>query len=244
MKIALIGFGKMGKTIHDLGVKQGDSFPMIIDLENREMLHSDEFRKMDVAIEFTAPGSAVDNIMACFKQGIPVVSGTTGWNDRLPEVERECRNMKGGLFHASNYSIGVNILFAMNRRLARIMNNYPQYNISIEEVHHVHKLDAPSGTAIALADQIIHEVDPLSTWDLKEPNQGEQKLESSVLQIHAIREGEVKGRHTIKYESGVDSITLAHSAKSRDAFAAGVLMAAEFMVGKTGVFGMNDLLRI
>jgi 4-hydroxy-tetrahydrodipicolinate reductase len=243
MNIALIGFGKMGKTIHGLGVKQGHSFPLIIDLENRESLQSDEFRNVDVAIEFTTPDSAVDNIITCFKQAIPVVTGTTGWNERRQEVEQACRKMNGGLFHASNFSIGVNILFAMNKKLAQIMNNYSQYHTSVEEVHHVHKLDAPSGTAITLADQIIHEIEPLKIWRLKQPGLQERTEESSVLEIHALREGEVKGRHSIQYESEVDSITLMHEAKSRDAFANGVLMAAEFMVGKKGVFGMNDLLK-
>lgn len=244
MNIALIGFGKMGKTIHGLGERQGHSFPLIIDLENREALQSDEFRNVDVAIEFTTPDSAVDNIITCFNQAIPVVSGTTGWNERLQEVEQYCRKANGGLFHASNFSIGVNILFAMNRKLAKMMNNHPQYKISVEEVHHVHKLDAPSGTAITLADQIIHEIEPLKAWMLNQPDQQERSNESAVLEINAIREGEVKGRHSIKYESEVDSITLMHDAKSRDAFATGVLMAAEFMVGKKGVFGMNDLLKL
>jgi len=244
MKIALIGYGKMGQTIHNLGLHQGHSFPVIIDKDNTNVLGSNKFRAVDVAIEFSTPDSAVDNIKASLKHGVPVVAGTTGWNERLEEVQQFCSKTNGGLFHASNYSIGVNILFAMNRKLAAIMNRFPQYTVSIEEVHHIHKLDAPSGTAISLADQVISEIDPLTGWSLKKIADQDVPPESSTLQITAIREGEVKGIHTIQYDSELESVTLSHSAKSRNAFAIGALMAAQFMIGKQGIYGMKDLLNL
>jgi 4-hydroxy-tetrahydrodipicolinate reductase len=244
MEIALIGYGKLGKIIEELGKKKGHSFPLIIDLENKGDLNGNKLKKVDVAIEFTTPASAPENIKACIDKGIPVVSGTTGWNDRINEVEKHCLNNNGGLFHASNFSIGVNILFAMNQKLAQIMNSYPQYVVRMEEVHHVHKLDAPSGTAITLAEQIIGEMGRIEKWTLSDHTRQISNGIPSVLQIDAMREGEVTGRHTVQYESEVDSITLSHDAKSRVAFAAGALMAAEFMVGKQGIYGMRDLLKL
>ncbi len=238
MKIALIGYGKMGQTIEALGLEQGHTFPLIIDIDNSGDLNPDKLKEIDVAIEFTSPGSAPENILKCIDMEIPVVSGSTGWNDRFEEVEQYCLEKNGAFFYASNFSIGVNILFAMNRQLAKIMDRFPDYTVSIEEVHHIHKLDAPSGTAITLAEQIIGEQSRIESWSL------DKQDTPSVLQINAIREGEIKGRHTISYESSLDSIFLGHDAKSRDAFAAGVLMAAVFLKGQEGVFGMDDLLKI
>ena len=242
MKIALIGYGKMGRTIEVLGKAQGHSFPLIIDEYNAGDLNAERLRDIHAAIEFTIPAAAPGNISACLKLGIPVVSGTTGWNAQLPQIENLCKETGGCLFHASNFSIGVNILFAMNRQLARIMDRFPAYRIAMEEVHHIHKLDAPSGTAISLAEQILEESSRLNGWKLT--GEGKEGTESADLLIEAIREGEVKGRHTITYESDVDSISLSHDAKSRDAFAAGALLAAEFVHGKRGVFGMHDLLKL
>lgn len=238
MKIALIGYGKMGQTIEALGLKQGHTFPLIIDIDNSGDLHPDKLKEIDVAIEFTSPGSAPENILKCIDMEIPVVSGSTGWNHRFEEVEQYCLEKKGAFFYASNFSIGVNILFAMNRKLAKVMDRFPDYTVSIEEVHHIHKMDAPSGTAITLAKQIVGEQSRIESWSL------DKQDTPSVLQINAIREGEIKGRHTISYESSLDTIFLGHDAKSRDAFAAGVLMAAVFLKGQEGVFGMDDLLKI
>jgi 4-hydroxy-tetrahydrodipicolinate reductase len=238
MKIALIGYGKMGKTIEALGLKQGHSFPLIIDKENLEDLNPEKVNGIDVAIEFSAPGAATGNIKKCLELGLKIVSGTTGWNERFKEVESYCREKNGAIFYASNFSIGVNILSAMNRKLAEIMDKYPEYSVSMEEVHHIHKLDAPSGTAITLAEEIISKSGRLENWSI------EENRKPSELHISAVREGEVKGRHTIRYESDLDIITLAHDAKSRDAFAAGVLLAATFIVEKKGIFGMSDLLNI
>ena len=247
MNIALIGYGKMGRTIEALGKKRGHAFPLIIDLENSTDLNPENLAGVDMAIEFTSPDSAPGNIITCIDYQIPVVSGSTGWNERFGEIERHCVSKDGAFFHASNFSIGVNILFAMNRQLARIMNQFQGYSVTMKEVHHIHKLDAPSGTAITLAEQIIDEHDRIARWSLLEEEDitdpdGPEDQDNLV--IEAIREGEVKGKHSIQYESNVDSITLSHHAKSRDAFASGALLAGDFIKGKTGVFGMKDLLRL
>ena len=238
MRIALIGYGKMGKTIEALGKKQGHDFPLIIDMDNRDELKLAGEKQVDVAIEFTSPLSAPDNLLTCFELGLPVVCGSTGWQERLEEVEAACRKSKGALFTASNYSIGVNILFAMNRKLAFIMNAFPQYHPFLEEVHHIHKLDAPSGTALTLAEGLIQNLDGIKDWSM-EQNTGSQQLA-----VNAIREGEVKGKHTVSYSSELDSISLSHEAFSRDAFASGAILAAEFLKEKNGIFDMKDLLKL
>jgi 4-hydroxy-tetrahydrodipicolinate reductase len=237
MNIALIGYGKMGKTIEALGLDQGHHFPLIIDMDNQEDLNASRLADVDVAIEFSVPSSAPGNILTCIDHVTPVVSGTTGWNDRWIEIENYCRKQQGSLFHSSNFSIGVNILFALNKQLAKIMNNFSSYHASIEEVHHIHKLDEPSGTAISLAEQIIERQRRIKRWSLIDED------DPVNLHISAIREGEVKGKHDIRYESELDIITLGHEAKSRDAFASGALLAAAFLVGRKGVFGMSDLLK-
>ena len=236
MKIALIGYGKMGKTIEALGKKDGFEFPLKIDLNNSQDLNPASVEGIDVAIEFSAPGSAPENILKCLELGLPVVSGTTGWNDRMEEIKRFCQEKKGAFFYASNFSIGVNILFAMNRQLAKIMDKFPQYRVSMEEVHHIHKLDAPSGTGITLAEGIIGEMERSKNWSL------DKNDDPNEIPISALREGEVNGIHTVRYESSLDSISLTHDAKSREAFAAGVLLAASFISERIGVFGMKDML--
>ena len=233
----------MGRTIEALGKMQGHSFPVIIDVHNREQLSSGKLKEIDAAIEFSTPSVAPENIKDCINMGVPVVSGTTGWNEMVPEVEAYCREKNGALFYTSNFSVGVNILFALNRKLAEIMDQFPEYSVSINEVHHVHKKDAPSGTAISLAQQILEVNKQLSSWNLKGTNdpQGDS---AGQLPIEAVREGEVKGQHSIHYESVLDSITLSHDAFTRDAFAAGVLLAAKFIKDRKGIFGMQDLLKL
>lgn len=243
MRIALIGYGKMGKAIEALGLAQGHSFPLIIDENNPGDLNAEKMEGIEAAIEFTIPAVAPGNISSCLEIGVPVVCGTTGWNHRLQEMEDICKEKDGSLFHASNFSIGVNILFAMNRQLARIMNRFPAYQVSMEEVHHIHKLDAPSGTAISLADQILQENGQLKSWALKDAI-GDPDGQKDILPIESIREGEVKGRHTIVYSSEVDKLYLTHDASSRDAFAAGALLATEFIKDKKGIYGMQDLLNL
>ena len=243
MNFALIGYGKMGRAIEAMGMQQGHSFPLIIDEHNREELQSSNLSGVDAAIEFSVPSAAPANIMECISLGVPVVTGTTGWNERADEIEAYCRRKNGTLFYASNYSIGVNILFALNRKLAEIMNQFPEYRVSMEEVHHIHKKDAPSGTAIQLALQIQEAHHQIHGWYLKQPGDPAEE-HASQLPIEAVREGEVKGIHTIRYESHLDSITLNHQAKTRDAFAAGALLAAAYIKDKKGVFGMQDLLKL
>jgi 4-hydroxy-tetrahydrodipicolinate reductase len=243
MNFALIGYGKMGRTIEVLGKMQGHTFPVIIDEHNQEQLISGNLKGIDAAIEFSTPVTAPENIRKCINIGVPVVTGTTGWNETISEMEAYCKEKDGSLFYSSNFSVGVNILFALNRKLAEIMDQFPEYTVSINEVHHVHKKDAPSGTAISLAQQILEVNKQLSGWNLKEPNDPEGDGDGQ-LPIEAVREGEIKGQHSIHYESVLDSITLSHDAFTRDAFAAGVLLAAIFIKDRKGIFGMQDLLKL
>ncbi len=237
MKIALIGYGKMGKTIEQIALSRGHQIVSIVDINNPEEITSENFKSADVAIEFTTPATAFDNYMKCFAAGVPVVSGTTGWLDRIDLVKEKCEKEGKTFFYASNFSIGVNILFALNKYLAKIMNNYPNYNVSMTETHHIHKLDAPSGTAITLAEGILENVERKERWTLETAEQ------PTDLPIHAIREGEVPGIHEIVYESEVDTISIKHDAKSRAGFALGAVIAAEFTAGKKGFLGMNDMLQ-
>lgn len=237
MKIALIGYGKMGKTIEQIALNRGHQIVSIVDINNPEEFQSANFKSADVAIEFTTPATAFDNYMKSFAAGVPVVSGTTGWLDRIGEIKEKCENEGKTFFYASNFSIGVNIFFALNKYLAKIMNNFPSYNISMTETHHIHKLDAPSGTAITLAEGIIENVDRKDRWTLETAEQ------PTDLPIHAIREGEVPGIHEVTYESDVDYISIKHDAKSRAGFALGAVVAAEFTAGKKGFLGMDDMLK-
>ncbi len=236
MNIALIGYGKMGKTIEQIARDRGHRIVAIIDINNPQDFDSENFKKADVAIEFTKPDTAFDNYMKCFAANIPVVSGTTGWLDRLSVIKEKC-NEGQTFFYASNFSIGVNIFFALNKYLARIMNKFPAYEVSMTETHHIHKLDAPSGTAITLAEGILEHVDRKKEWKL---DTGENKED---LVIKAIREGEVPGIHEIRYDSEVDYISIKHDAKSRAGFALGAVIAAEFAAGKKGFLGMEDLFK-
>lgn len=237
MKIALIGYGKMGKTIEQIALNRGHQIVSIVDINNPEEFQSANFKSADVAIEFTTPATAFDNYMKSFAAGVPAVSGTTGWLDRIGEIKEKCEKEGKTFFYASNFSIGVNIFFALNKYLAKIMNNFPSYNISMTETHHIHKLDAPSGTAITLAEGIIENVDRKDRWTLETAEQ------PTDLPIHAIREGEVPGIHEVTYESDVDYISIKHDAKSRAGFALGAVVAAEFTAGKKGFLGMDDMLK-
>ena len=237
MKIALIGYGKMGKTIEQIALNRGHQIVSIVDINNPEEFQSANFKSADVAIEFTTPATAFDNYMKSFAAGVPVVSGTTGWLDRIGEIKEKCEEEGKTFFYASNFSIGVNIFFALNKYLAKIMNNFPSYNTSMTETHHIHKLDAPSGTAITLAEGIIENVDRKDRWTLETAEQ------PTDLPIHAIREGEVPGIHEVTYESDVDYISIKHDAKSRAGFALGAVVAAEFTAGKEGFLGMDDMLK-
>ena len=213
MKIALIGYGKMGHMIESIARERGHEIVCIIDQNNTDEFESNAFASADVAIEFTTPLTAAQNIAKAWKAGVPVVCGTTGWN--IEDIKQDAIELKGGLMWSSNYSIGVNILFALNKQLAKFMKAYPEYTPHITEVHHIHKLDAPSGTAKTLQEAI-----------------GQERL--STEEIESIREGEIPGIHTVVWDSEIDTITLSHSAKSRKGFALGAVIAAEWMKGKSG----------
>ena len=236
MKIALIGYGKMGKTIEQIAIARGHEIVARIDIDNQEDFDSPEFKSADVAIEFSQPQSAMNNYRRAFSAGVKVVSGTTGWLDNMPEVKEACE--KGNtFFYSSNYSLGVNIFFALNNYLAKIMNGFANYEVSMEETHHIHKLDAPSGTAITLAEGIIENISRKNAWV-----EGVEPTDNQI-GITSVRRDEVPGIHTIKYESDVDTITITHDAKSRAGFALGAVVAAEFIKDKTGFITMQDMLK-
>lgn len=239
MKIALIGYGKMGKTIEKIALSRGHEVVSCIDINNQEDFQSEAFKSADVAIEFTAPTVAVQNYKNAFEAGVSVVSGTTGWTDKMPEVEQLCKKKGLAFFWSSNFSLGVNIFFALNKYLANIMNEFEDYDVSMTEVHHTKKLDAPSGTAVSLAEDLMSNIDRKKTWKLGIPT-GNKDQE---LAIDAIREGDVPGIHTIRYESEIDSITITHDAKNRIGFALGSVLAAEFTANKKGILGMKDMFK-
>ena len=236
MKIALVGYGKMGKTIEQIAIERGHSIVSIIDVDNQEDFQSEAFKSADVAIEFSIPSAAYANYLKCFAAGVPVVAGTTGWLERLEEIKAICANEGKTFFYAPNYSLGVNLFFTLNKYVAKLMSHFPQYDVSVSETHHIHKLDAPSGTAIALAEGILQWIDRKKQWTVEHTN------ESADLFIEAIREGEVPGIHEITYESEMDSIQIRHSSKSRIGLALGAVLAAEFTLGREGFLGMDDLL--
>ena len=233
MKVALIGYGKMGKIIERIAKSRGHEIVSIIDIDNLSDFESDAFKSADVAIEFTRPDTAIANIRKCFKANVPVVVGTTGWN--VEEVKDALEKGNHTLFVSSNFSIGVNIFMAVNNYLAKLMNRFDNYNVEMTEVHHIHKLDAPSGTAITLAEGVLKNLDRKTAWTKEVENS------PSDLAIKSIREGEVPGIHTIRYESDVDSISITHDAKSREGFALGAVVAAEFSADKKGLLGMSDM---
>ena len=234
MKIALIGYGKMGHAIEEAALSRGHEIVCRIDKDNQEDFDSQSFKSADVAIEFTAPSVAIGNYRKAFAAGVPVVSGTTGWLEHLPEVQKACEKGQT-FFYASNFSLGVNIFFAVNKYLAAIMNHFPQYTVGLEEIHHVHKLDHPSGTAITLAEDIIAQLDSKKSWTEKLTTP-----DNSIPDV-ARREGEVPGTHIVTYDIPVDTIRITHEAKSRKGFALGAVIAAEFTVGKKGFLTMQDL---
>ena len=236
MNIAIIGYGKMGHEIEKICCERGHTIVCTIDMNEEDKFESDEFKSAQVAIEFSSPESALNNYRRAFAANVPVVSGTTGWLDSIDEVKQACEKEGQTFFYASNFSLGVNILFAVNKYLANIMNDFPDYNVTVDETHHIHKLDAPSGTALTIADGILDSIERKKQWKLDEQNSEDD------LQINSFREGEVPGIHTIKYESEVDSIELTHDAKSRKGFALGAVIAAEFTANKKGFLGMQDML--
>ncbi|MDR0683489.1 MAG: 4-hydroxy-tetrahydrodipicolinate reductase [Dysgonamonadaceae bacterium] len=238
MKIALIGYGKMGREIEKVALERGHEIVCIIDINNQGDFDSAEFLfSTEAAIEFTCPENAFTNYQKCFERNIPVVAGTTGWLKHLDDVKKECKENDQTFFYAPNYSIGVNIFFAVNKYLAKIMNGFPQYDVRMGEIHHIHKLDSPSGTGISLAEGILEHIDRKKQW--KEATKGKP----DDLLIHSKRESEISGIHEIIYESDADMISIKHDAKNRRGFALGVVLAVEFIKGKTGFLTMNDMVK-
>lgn len=243
MKIALIGYGKMGHMIEQIAKERGHEIVSIIDVDNQQDFESDAFRSADVAIEFTAPQVAYANYLKAWAAGVKVVSGSTGWlKEHGEDVKRACTAEGKTLFWASNFSVGVAIFSAVNRCLARIMNDFPQYVASMEETHHIHKLDYPSGTAITLAENLMEEVERYKTYDafMVQDAEKHQGL-ADTLPIACIRRDEVPGIHTISWDSEADKITITHDAHSRKGFALGAVLAAEYTATHEGLLSMNDL---
>ena len=238
MKIALIGYGKMGHEIEKIALDRGHQIVSIIDINNQNDFDSSEFLSAEVAIEFTRPETAFANYKKCFERHIPIVAGTTGWLKHMDEVKKECKENNQTFFYASNYSIGVNLFFMLNKQLAKIMNHFPSYDVKMEEIHHIHKLDSPSGTGITLAEGILSAIDRKKQW--KEAQEGA----ADDLLIHSKREGEVPGIHEVIYESDVDTISIKHDAKSRKGFAFGAVLAAEYVKGKKGFLTMDEMLTL
>lgn len=235
MKIALIGYGRMGKTIEKIAVRRGHEIVLKIGRENAEDLTTERIKSADVAIDFSLPHTAFHNISVCLEGGVPIVSGTTGWLDRYEEIVEKCKERNGAFFYASNFSVGVNIFRVINRRLAELMNDRPEYEVSLEEIHHIHKLDAPSGTAKTLAEEIADRLARKSGYE----SEGDAV---DKIRITSKREGEVPGTHTITYTSEIDTLQIRHQAHGRQGFALGAVLAAEWLPTKKGVFGMEDLL--
>ena len=238
MNIALIGYGKMGHTIEQVAIKRGHNIVLRITSANKHEMDKEHLQKADVAIEFTRPESAKENVLKCLSSGISVVSGTTGWNQHLQQARDSANEHEVAFLHASNFSIGVNIFFEINKLLASLMNGLPEYHVTVEETHHTQKKDAPSGTAITIAEQIIQHISRTKQWVLNDFN------EPDSLPIIAHRIENVPGTHKVSYSSAIDDIEIIHTAHNRDGFALGAVMAAEFIVGKKGVFLMKDVLGI
>lgn len=239
MKIALIGYGKMGKMIEQIAIDRGHEIVSIIDVNNQEDFDSPEFASADVAIEFTAPQAAYGNYLKAFKHNVKVVSGSTGWmNDHGDDVRRMCSEEGQTLFWASNFSIGVAIFSAVNRYLAKIMNGFEQYDAHMEETHHIHKIDAPSGTAITLAEEIVENLDRKTSWIKGQEN---VPYDAKTLRVDSLRRGEVPGIHAVRYDSEADCITITHDAHSRKGFALGAVLAAEYTANHNGLLTISDM---
>jgi len=236
MKIALIGYGKMGHAIEEIALQKGHEIVLRITDENLEEFNKENIQRADVAIEFTNPHSAVENILFCLKANVAVVCGTTGWLTLLNLIEEKCKELNGAFLYASNFSVGVNIFFELNKKLAGLLKPHPSYRVAIEEIHHTQKKDAPSGTAITLAEQIIELSDEKNKWV---NNDTTNKNELSII---SKRIDEVPGTHSVKYSSSVDDIEIIHTAHNRKGFAEGAVLAAEFLKGKKGIYSMKEVL--
>jgi 4-hydroxy-tetrahydrodipicolinate reductase len=239
MNIALIGYGKMGKAIEEIASSKNHTIVARIGANNWDDLINLDSGKVDVAIEFSQPEAAYDNIIKCLELGIPTISGTTGWLDKKMQVEQYCKDKNSTFLYASNFSIGVNIFFKINELVSQIMDKFPEYTAQMEEVHHIHKKDSPSGTAITLAEGVASNHHAINSW-IETDNTS--KIEKGQLPIKSLREGEVPGTHTIQYSSDVDSISIEHKAHTRDGFALGAILVAEWITDKKGLLSMKDFM--
>jgi 4-hydroxy-tetrahydrodipicolinate reductase len=236
LKIALIGYGKMGKAIEEIALKKGHEIVLKVNIDNVEDLTAKKLQRADVAIEFTGPESAVENIKRCINSNVPVVSGSTGWLSQWEEIKETVAEKNGALIYASNYSIGVNIFFELNKYLSKLMKDYDEYDVKLEEIHHTQKKDAPSGTAISLAEQILENITSKKNWVNHLTTTPEE------LEIISKRMDPAPGTHIVTYHSPIDDIEIIHTAHNRMGFAGGAVKAAEFLVGKKGIFTMKDVL--
>lgn len=245
MNIALLGYGKMGKIIEKIATDRKHTIVLKIDYNNQDELTAENLKKADVIIEFTTPGSVLSNIEHCFEANVPVVIGTTGWYEHLDEVKEKCLQSNSTLLYASNFSVGVNIFFHVNRLLAKLMSNYPYYDVQVEEIHHSQKLDSPSGTAITIAEGIIENLGTKKEWvniltaDGKDAD--DDNVKNDQLLIESFRIDSVPGTHTVIYDSEVDSIEFKHTAHNRNGFALGAVLAAEWVHGKKGFFSVEEM---
>ncbi len=235
MKAAIIGYGKMGREIEKILIQRGHEVTLIIDIDNAGDLNAENLSGVDVAIEFTTPTTAYENIRKCLECGAAVVSGTTGWTSRLGELQELCKEKGGAMFYASNYSLGVNLMFRLNRELARLMSRFSGYNVAIEETHHTEKKDSPSGTAVTLAEDIIERLDSKQGW-VNEPTE-----QADMIGITSYRVGMTPGDHSVTYTSEDDVLQISHSIKNRRTLALGAVVAAEFLCGKKGIYTMDDM---
>jgi 4-hydroxy-tetrahydrodipicolinate reductase len=245
MNIALLGYGKMGKIIEKIATDRKHTIVLKIDYDNQHELTTENLQKADVVIEFTTPGSVLSNIDHCFKANVPIVVGTTGWHEHLDEVKEKCLQGNNTLLYATNFSVGVNIFFHINRKLAKLMNNYPYYDVQVEEIHHTQKLDSPSGTAITIAEGIIDNLDAKKDWVNVLTADGQDADDSNIkndqLLIESFRIDSVPGTHTVIYDSEVDSIEFKHTAHNRNGFALGAVLAAEWLHNKKGFYSVEDM---
>lgn len=235
MKIALLGYGKMGKEIEAIALQRHHTIVLKVDETNSASITKTDLQQADVAIEFSTPHTVISNIKKCLDAQLPIVIGTTGWYDSFKDIENECQQKNGTILHSTNFSLGVNIFMKVNSYLAELMNKYTNYDVSMEEIHHIHKLDKPSGTAITLANQVLEKIERKKNWSIT-------NTDFQTLFIKDIREGEVPGTHIIKYTSAIDDIEIMHKAHNRQGFALGAVIAAEYIYNKKGIFTMNDLM--
>jgi len=244
MKIALLGYGKMGKIIEKIATDRKHEIVLKIDFENLHELTAENLKQADVAIEFTTPSSVITTINVCFEAGVPVVVGTTGWYDKLDDIKQQCEAGDNTMLYATNFSVGVNIFFHINKMLARLMNNYPYYEVQIEEIHHTQKLDSPSGTAITIAEGIIENLDAKKDWAnvlVADGKDSDDNVGNNALLIESYRMDSVPGTHTVIYDSEVDSIEFKHTAHNRNGFALGAVLAAEWLKNNKGFHSINDM---